>query len=85
MTKYDIGLMVIIFAIGFDLVSLRKEVRRLSLKLLDKVDKPAEESWLDKRKTEPSLTKDELDKIMTPEEKDLRKKLYGSEYPTLKK
>lgn len=82
MTKYDIGLMLIIFAIGFDLVSLRKEVRRLSIKLMNKLDKPTElEKQIEERKKKPYLTKEELDKVMTPEEKEIRKKLFGSEYP----
>ena len=52
MTKYDIGLLMIIFAIGFDLHSLRKEVRSLSFRLMNKVDKPAEETPTEKFKRE---------------------------------
>lgn len=84
MTKYDIGLLLFVLAIGFDLVSLRKEVRRLTFKLMDMEEKPKEDSWMERRKNAPSLSKEELDKIMTPEEKELRKKLFGSEYPKSK-
>lgn len=52
MTKYDIGLLLIIFAIGFDLHSLRKEVRSLSFRLMNKVDKPPEETPMEKFKRE---------------------------------
>ena len=48
MTIYNIGILLIVFAIGADLFSLRKEVRRLSMELTRKVYKPAEETPTEK-------------------------------------
>lgn len=44
MTIYNIGILLIVFAIGADLISLRKEVRRLSMGLMNKIDKPRAET-----------------------------------------
>jgi hypothetical protein len=48
MTKYDIGLLIFMFFIAFDVHSLKKEVRSLSFKLMNKVDKPPEETPTEK-------------------------------------
>jgi hypothetical protein len=42
------------------------------------------QKFVRERKNRPLLTREELDEVMTPEEKRVRKGLYGSEYPISK-
>lgn len=61
---------------------LEASILSIEIRLREKVDKPTElEKLMNDQKRGRKLTKEELDKIMTPEEKESRKKLYGSEYP----
>lgn len=61
---------------------LEASILSIEIRLREKVNKPTDfEKLMEERKKQPKLTKEELDKVMTPEEKASRKKLYGSEYP----
>lgn len=54
----------------------------IELRLKDKVDKPTDfEKLMKERNQKPKLTKEELDEIMTPEEKAYWTKTNGTGYP----
>lgn len=65
-----------------ELSKIRKQLFSIEFRLKDKVDKPTEfERFMEERKKQPKLTREELDKIMSPEEKEYWKKLNGTGYP----
>lgn len=69
-------------ALIHEIGKIKKQLFSIEFRLREKVDKPTElEKLMKEQRKGPKLTKEELDKIMTPEEKAVRKKLYGSEYP----
>lgn len=62
---------------------IKRHLLSIEARLKDKLDKPTDwDKWKEEQSKKPHLTKEELDKIMTPEEKEIREKLYGSEYPS---
>ncbi len=64
---------------------IKSQLLSIEARLRDKLDKPTDwDKWKEEQAKKPFLTKEELDKVMTPEEKEARKKLYGSEYPISK-
>lgn len=82
----EIGIFIFLILVTLQVLQNMNRIKNLEWRLTQKMDKPPEPSdwdkWREEQSKKPSLTKEELDKVMTPEEKEVRKKLFGSEYPT---
>lgn len=62
---------------------IKRQLLSIEARLIDKVDKPSEwDKWKEERAKKPLLTKEELDKEMTPEEKAYWRSVNGTDYPT---
>ncbi len=82
----EIGIFIFLILVTLQVLQNMNRIKNIEWRLTQKMDKPPEPSdwdkWREEQSKKPFLTKEELDKVMTPEEKEARKKLYGSEYPT---
>lgn len=81
----EIGILIFLILVTFQVVQNMNRIKNIEWRLTQKMDKPSEptdwDKWKEEQSKKPHLTKEELDKVMTPEEKESRKKLFGSEYP----
>lgn len=63
-----------------------KRIDKIGWDMTRKMDKPPEptdwDKWREKRANKPLLTKEELDKEMTPEEKAYWRTVNGTDYPS---
>lgn len=84
----EIGIFIFVILVTLQVAQNMHRIKNIEWRLTQKMDKPPEptewDKWKDEQAKKPFLTKEELDKVMTPEEKESRKKLYGSEYPVSK-
>lgn len=89
MTTAEIGILIWVVLLTLQVLQNMKRMDKMGWDMTRKMDKPPEptelEKWTEARKDRPLLTQDELDKVATPEEKEIRRKLYGSEYGNPKK
>jgi hypothetical protein len=66
-----------------ELADIKKHLFSIEARLRDKVDKPSDwDKWKEERAKKPLLTKEELDKEMTTEEKAYWRSVNGTDYPT---
>lgn len=85
MNTAEIGILIVLAMVVLQVMQNTKRIDKIGWDMTRKMDKPPEptdwDKWKEEQSKKPFLTKEELDKVMTPEEKEARKKLYGSEYP----
>ncbi len=83
MNAIELLILAIVFgAFVHELGRIKKQLFSIEFRLNEKIDKPTElEKRIEERNKQPKLTKEELDKIMTPEEKAYWTKTNGTGYP----
>lgn len=83
MNAIELLILAIVFgAFIHELGRIKKQLFSIEFRLKDKVDKPTElENLMAEQRKKPKLTKEELDKVMTPEEKAYWTKTNGTSYP----
>jgi hypothetical protein len=81
----EIGIFIFLILITLQVIQNMNRIKNIEWRMTQKMDKPLEPSdwdkWREERAKKPLLTKEELDKVMSPEEKAYWKKTNGTGYP----
>lgn len=82
----EIGIFIFLILVTLQVVQNMNRIKSIEWRLTQKMDKPPEPSdwdkWREERAKKPLLTKEELDKEMTPEEKAYWRTVNGTDYPS---